>query len=61
MPIFDGASIRGGALQYESDGYVPTGERKQRHSVYDFIGCGIQKNAFFGVNLVVIRYKFHQT
>ena len=49
----------GGALEYESDGYVPTGERKQGAFGVGFrrkkgvIGCGIQKNwAFFGVNFL---------
>ena len=60
----------GGALEYESDGYVPTGERKQGefgvgfHRKKGVIGCEIQKNwAFFGVNFLkegVIRCKFCQ-
>ena len=60
--------MAGGALDYESDGYVPTWNRGQL--VQDFvekngvIGCGIKiKWAFFGVNFHkcgVIRCKFCQ-
>ena len=55
------ANIRpmpGGSLEYESDGYVPTGERKQVafsvgfHRKKGVISCGIQKKnlAFLVVN-----------
>ena len=59
-----------GALVYESDGYVPTGERKQRVFGVGFrrkrgsLGMGSKKNwTFFGVNFPkkgVIRYNFGQ-
>ena len=44
----------GGALEYESGGYLPTGERNRGH--LDFVekrgslGVGLKKRAFFGVN-----------
>ena len=31
--LTDIGKLTGGALEYESDGYVPTGEQKQGHSV----------------------------
>ena len=54
--IFIGRARRG-TLEYESDGYVPTGERQQGVlgvgvcRMKEIIRCGIQKElVLFGVN-----------
>ena len=47
----------GGGLEYESDGYVPTGGRKQGafsvgfHRKKGVIGCGIKKMGLFWCEL----------
>ena len=50
-----------GALEYESDGYVPTREQKQGAFGVGFrrkkgiIGCGIQNNGLFWCELSKIE------
>ena len=56
-PSFSGVAGHLNMIKYESDGYVPTGERKEGvicvgiRRKKGVIGCGIQKDrAFYGVN-----------